>query len=179
MASDQPKRETLAFINPDKAWVIKELDALIVEWRAWQKYIEETEPYACDHQMQNAVSADGEANMKEHRILQEKTLVFLDNNISGHAFIKGHDGTGVDRTDLQLAIRVKHRMDDLDELRACLAYARTPDGQWSSTAKGQRSTVKDRLLSTANEVIANITKEASAFTIAAAKRTLFKKLGMK
>ena len=69
------------------------------------------------------VYADGEENITKHGILQEKTLVFLENNISGHGFISGRDGTKIDRTDLRLKIRVKHRLDDLEELRACLEYA--------------------------------------------------------
>jgi hypothetical protein len=64
-----------------------------------------------------------EQNIKRHRILQEKTLAFLEENIIGHGFISGRDGTKIDRTDLRLNIRVKHRIDDLDELRACLEYA--------------------------------------------------------
>jgi hypothetical protein len=35
------QRETLAFRNPNKEWVVKELDALICEWRTWQKEVEQ------------------------------------------------------------------------------------------------------------------------------------------
>src|ERR1039457_2361211 len=72
--------------------------------------------------------------MKRHRILQEKTLTFLENNISGHGFIRGRDGRGIDSTDLRLSIRVKQRVDDLDELRACLDYAKVPDAHWKIAA---------------------------------------------
>jgi hypothetical protein len=81
------------------------------------------------------VYADGEDNIKKHRILQEKTLVFMENNIAGHGFIRGRDGTKIDRNDLRLKIRVKHRVDDLDELRACLPYAKVPEGHWKAKAK--------------------------------------------
>ena len=43
--------------------------------------------------------------------------------------------TRIDRTDLRLNIRVKHRMDDLDELRACLPYAKVPEAYWKARAK--------------------------------------------
>ncbi len=132
---ERPKRESLALTNPNKSWVIKELDSLISEWRAWQKTVEAIKDHPYDRQTQSEVSADGEANLKKHRILQEKTLVFLDNNIAGHGFIRGRDGTSTDRDDLRLRIRVKHRVDDLDELWACLNYAMVPDGYWKSKAK--------------------------------------------
>jgi hypothetical protein len=134
MERNQPKRETLAFTNPNKAWVIKELHQLIAEWRSWQKDVEEIKDHPYNHQTHSEIYADGEENIKRHRILQEKTLVFLENNISGHGFIRGRDGTKIDRDDLRLAIRVKHRIDDLDELSACLSYAKVPDGYWRTKA---------------------------------------------
>ncbi len=135
MERDHPKREPLALINSNKAWVFKEIDALISEWNDWQRAVHEIKDQPYDHQTQSAVYADGEANLKKHRILLEKTLVFLDNNISGHGFIYGRDGTRIDRDDLRLEIRVKHRIDDLDQLRASLQYAKVPDGYWKSKAK--------------------------------------------
>jgi hypothetical protein len=135
MRTDQSKREGLALTNPNKAWVIKELDALIGEWSAWREEVEEIKDHAFNQMTHGAIYADGEENIKKHRILQEKTLVFLENNMTGHGFIWGRDGTKIDRTDLRLKIRVKHRIDDLDELRACLPYAKVPDGYWKAKAK--------------------------------------------
>src|SRR5260370_1586572 len=119
------QRETLAFRNPNKEWVVKELDALICEWRAGKKEVEklgkdQREPF---DQKPGRILADGEENIKEHKILQARTLEFLEKNIAGHGFISGRDGTHVDRTDLRLNFRVKHRLDELEELRACLEYA--------------------------------------------------------
>jgi hypothetical protein len=54
-------------------------------------------------------------------------LEFLDQNIVGHGFIRGRDSRGVDRTDLRLHYRVKHRLDELDDLRACLNYVKDQD----------------------------------------------------
>ncbi|MGD0185941.1 MAG: hypothetical protein ABSC25_11920 [Roseiarcus sp.] len=126
MGSDQAKlRETLAFKNSNKAWVIKELDALIREWRAWQREVDQLgdDPYNPLDPKPGRVFADGEENTRNHSILQAKTLEFLETSIAGHGFICGRDGTKIDRTDLRLKIRVKHRIYDLDELRACLQYA--------------------------------------------------------
>jgi hypothetical protein len=64
-----------------------------------------------------------------HKILQERTLAFLNKNVQGHGFIYGRDGTYIDRIDLRLNIRVKHRIYDLDELRARIDYAEVPVGR--------------------------------------------------
>jgi hypothetical protein len=117
------QREPLAFKNPNnKAAIIKRLDALIAEWRAWQKEVEQLgdDPHDPFLPKPGNIGADGEENIEKHRILQAKTLEFLDQTITGHGFISGRDGTKIDRTDLRLKIRVKHRIADLDELRACL-----------------------------------------------------------
>jgi hypothetical protein len=137
------QRETLAFRNPNKEWVVKELDALICEWRAWQKEAEllGEDPHDPFDPKPGRILADGEENIKKHRILQEKTLAFLENNIAGHGFITGRDRTKIDRTDLRLKIRVKHRLDDLDELRACLEYAETANVQPVTTTAEHRSEI--------------------------------------
>jgi hypothetical protein len=114
-------RASLAFKNPyNKAAVIKRLDALIAEWRAWQKEVSEIKDHPYDRLTHSDVYADGEENISKHRILQAKTLEFLQQNTSGHGFITGHDGTKIDRTDLRLKFRVQHRIDDLEELRVRL-----------------------------------------------------------
>jgi hypothetical protein len=110
--------------KPNKAAVIQKLDALIAEWRAWEKEVEQLgdDPQDPFDPKPGNIRADGEENIQNHRILQAKTLEFLDQNIAGHGFITGRDGTKIDRTDLRLKIRVKHRTADLEELRACLEY---------------------------------------------------------
>jgi hypothetical protein len=134
---DQPQRETLGFIKPNTARVFKQLDDLIGEWSAWEKEVDKLPEhhYSPLNPTRFNILADGEENIKTHRILQEKTLVFLENNITGHGFICGRDGSKIDRTDLPLKIRVKHRIDDLDELRACLQYANVPETYWKAKAK--------------------------------------------
>jgi hypothetical protein len=70
---------------------------------------------------------------------RNKLLFSSKNNIIGHGFILGRDGTKIDRTDLRLNIRVKHRIDDLDELRACLEYANEANAQPGTTTAEHRS----------------------------------------
>jgi hypothetical protein len=134
---NQPQRQTLSFIKPDTARIVKQLDDLIGEWRAWEKEVDKLPEHHFNplYPIHFNVLEDGEENLKSHRILQEKTLVFLENNIVGHGFICGRDGSKIDRTDLPLKIRVKHRIDDLDELRACLQYANVPETYWKAKAK--------------------------------------------
>lgn len=137
MERDHPQREALAFLKSNTARVIKQLDALIGEWRSWEKEVDNLPKHPVNRLDPKPfnILADGEENIKKHRILQEKTLVFLENNITGHGFICGRDGSKIDRTDLPLQFRVKHRMDDLDELRACLQYANVPETYWKAKAK--------------------------------------------
>lgn len=58
-------------------------------------------------------------------IIQNKTRNFLENNIVNHWFILGLDGNGIDRTDLRLKIRVKHRLQELKEMKASLRDMQT------------------------------------------------------
>lgn len=156
MQSNEPKRQTLALTNPNRKWVVKELDALIEEWRAWRKEVTQipVEPRNRYDPKPENVLADGEDNIQKHHILQEKTLVFLDNNIEGHGFIYGRDGTRIDRTDLRLDIRVKHRINDLDVLRACIQYAMVPQAYWKATAKEMLEKVAGKAPELATDIAA-------------------------
>jgi len=120
----------LSIKNPNKGWVVKELNKLIEEWVAWRKEVEQIEDHPYDPQTQTEVLADGEDNMQKHEILQAKTLTFLNNNIDGHGFINGFEGRGCDRTDLRLKHRVKHRLQQLKILQASLQYAGVPESFW-------------------------------------------------
>jgi hypothetical protein len=54
------KRETLAFTNPNnKARVIKKLDALLGEWRSWEKEVAEIRDHPYNRMIQTDVYADG------------------------------------------------------------------------------------------------------------------------
>jgi hypothetical protein len=103
MQPNEPLRLTLALTNPNKKWIVKELDALIEEWRAWEHEIRKI-PVSSRNRMDpkpDDILTDGEENIQKHHMLQENTLVFLDDNIKGHGFIYGRDGTKIDRTDLR------------------------------------------------------------------------------
>lgn len=156
MESNEPKRLILALTNPNKKWVVKELDALIEEWCAWQAQVRRipVPPRNPNYPTRDEVLADGEENIQIHKVLQEKTLVFLDNNIEGHGFIYGRDGTKIDRTALRLDIRVKHRVNDLEVLRACIQYAKVPEGYWKATAKEMLEKVAGKGPELATEIAA-------------------------
>jgi hypothetical protein len=111
---------SLAFIHPNRRWVVKELEKLLAEWEAWSKEVDQIVDQRYDRNAQSEVFANGESFMQKHEILQSKTLTFLNSNISGHGFIAGFDGRHCDRTDLRLKHRVKHRIQELRVLRACL-----------------------------------------------------------
>jgi len=110
-------------LNPNRVWVVSELDRLRDEWLAWASEVAAIVDHPYDPRTHTGVFADGAENMNRHDVLQAKTLTFLNNNIQSHGFIEGFDGNGCDRTDLRLKIRVAHRLHALDKLRAALQYA--------------------------------------------------------
>jgi hypothetical protein len=121
---DQP--QTVVLKTPRKKRIIKELDAFISQWRFWEKEVVQITDHPYDRMTHSSVYIDGEDNMKHHTILQERTLAFLNKNIIGHGFIYGQHGENVDRIDQRLKIRVSHRINDLDVLRASIEYAEVP-----------------------------------------------------
>ncbi len=127
--------ENLEFLNPNRPWVVKELDKLYQDWLAWENEVSQIVDQPYDRSRQSEVFADGEEMMQRHEILQAKTLTFLNNNIKGHGFIKRFDGEGCDRTDLRLKYRVKHRLQNLRILLASLEYARVPESYWREKGK--------------------------------------------
>lgn len=126
MFPSQIQPSTLALKTRRKKRIIKELDAFISQWRSWGKDVAQIKDHPYDSMMQSSVYLDGEENIQRHNILQERTLAFLNKNIVGHGFIYGQHGESVDRTDLRLNFRVKHRLYDLDVLRARIEYAELP-----------------------------------------------------
>ena len=110
----------LAFIHSNGQWVINELEKLMAEWKAWSREVDQIVDQPYDRNTHSEVYSDGESMMQKHEILQSKTLVFLSKNVRGHGFITGFDGSHIDRTDLRLKHRVKHRIQNLRVLRACL-----------------------------------------------------------
>lgn len=114
--------EPLVLTTPRKDWVAAELGRIIDEWYAWRVEVDTIVDHPYDKNTHSEVYADGEENMSKHAVLQAKTRTFLDNNLSGHGFIHGRDGRHIDRTDLRLKVRVKHRIQELEELRASLPY---------------------------------------------------------
>jgi hypothetical protein len=127
--------ENIEIINPSRAWVATEFEKLYAEWVVWQQQVEAIKDQPYDRKTQSEVFADGEDKMRRHDILQAKTLTFLNNNIKGHGFIRGFDGSRIDRTDLRLRIRVSHRLHELEMLKACLQYAKVPEAFWKQKGK--------------------------------------------
>ncbi|WP_432736493.1 hypothetical protein [Maridesulfovibrio sp. FT414] len=131
---DTSKSRSMRILTNPKQ-VFHQLEELIQEWYNWQKHVAQIHDHDYDPNTQSKVCADGEENMYKHEVLQEKTLTFLDNNVDNHGFIVGIDNTKCDRDDLRLAIRVKHRIQDLEIIKARLIYAKVPESFWKERAK--------------------------------------------
>ena len=136
--------QTVVLKTPRKKRIIKELDAFISQWRSWEKEVAQITDHPYDRMTHSSVYIYGEDNMNHHNILQERTLAFLNKNVAGHGFIYGQHGENVDRTDLRLKIRVKHRLNDLDVLRARIDYAEVP--KRLDTVRQVSSNVGNKLL---------------------------------
>lgn len=108
-----------------KKTIIKEYEELYKEWMQWELEVLKIIEQPFNSQIQLEVYKDGEEMMSRHMILQNKTKNYLENNIVNHWFITGIDGNGIDRTDLRLKIRVKHRIQELKEMRASLNCMQT------------------------------------------------------
>jgi hypothetical protein len=70
-------REVLTLTNPNKGWVVNELDQLLGEWRSWLETARHL-PDSPDYNPQTCSEAieDGFANRQKHAVLGEK-LWFL------------------------------------------------------------------------------------------------------
>ena len=124
--------EKLTFLSPKKEWITKEFNSLLEEWLCWEEEVSNIVDKPYDHNTQLEVFADGEDMMQKHNALQARTLTFLNNNLSGHGFIKGMDERNCDRTDLRLSHRVKHRLQELRVIEESIEYA---EGYWSKKIK--------------------------------------------
>ncbi len=136
MLREAKERVTLAFRNPNKAWVVAELDKLHTEWLAWGEHAKSIPDHVYDKNSKAECFADGEENMHKHDILREKTLVFLDNNIQGHDFMRCQsEGRPFEIKSARLRVKVPHRLHELEILKTCLQYAEVPEGFWKEQGK--------------------------------------------
>ena len=150
--------ENLEFLNPNRPWVMKELDNLYQEWLAWEIEVSQIVDQPYDKNTQLEVFADGENMMQKHEVLQAKTLTFLNNNIKGHGFIKGFDGKRCDGYTSRLKHRVKHRLQDIRILIASLEYARVPESYWKQKGKELVDKIIDKAPDAAIDVATNYLK---------------------
>ena len=138
----------------NKKRILIELDSFIAEWRSWEREVSQITDHPYNRMTQTGVFADGEDNMKRHTLLQERTFGFLNKNIIGHGFVYGQHGENVDRTDLRLNIRVKHRLNDLDILRTRIDYAEMP--KWMEHTREVLSNIGNKLLGIFPEIVAKV-----------------------
>jgi len=129
--------EPLQISVPNKAWVVKEFDKLLDEWRAWNKSVKslgdspDYNPQTCSESIR-----DGWDNIHKHEILREKTLVFLRNYFIGSGFIfqqwPSHPHENVTS---RLRDKVPNWLHRLEILEASIGYARVPEGFWKEKGK--------------------------------------------
>jgi hypothetical protein len=152
--------EPLAITNPNKAWVVKEFDKLLTEWRAWNDVVRSLGESA-DYDPQTCTEAikDGWENLRKHEILREKTLVFLRNHISGAAFIfQNWPSHPHESNTSRLRDRVPNWIHRLEILEASIAYARMPESFWKEKGKELVSVITKTAPEKAVEIAASYLK---------------------
>jgi hypothetical protein len=152
--------EPLQISTPNKAWVVKEFDKLLDEWRAWNESAKSFIDSA-DYNQQTCSEAvkDGWENLKKHEILREKTLVFLRNNFMGSGFIFENWPTHPHESNTsRLRDRVPNWVHRLEILQASIGYARVPEGFWKEKGKELVTAITKLAPEKATEVAASYLK---------------------
>lgn len=148
----------LRITNPRHDWVRTEFKKLLAEWVAWEREVDQIQDHPNPEGLDSDVFKDGKPNIRNHQMLQEKTRTFLDNNVDGHNFICGFDGSHLDRTDLRLKFRVEHRLSELYSLDAALTYALVPEGFWMTKGKELIDRIADEAPEEALRIVSSYLK---------------------
>jgi hypothetical protein len=150
----------LAIAIANKAWVVKELDALLKEWRRWGSVVQDLgdspdfDPQTCTEAL-----LDGRDNLRKHDILREKTLVFLRNHFTGAEFIfENWPSHPHEDNTSRLRRRVPNWIHRLEMLAASVGYARVPDGFWKERGKELVTTLSKTAPEKAIDVAASFLK---------------------
>lgn len=130
-------QEPLALTNPNRAWVVNELDKLLDEWRTWLKHAASL-PDSADYNPNTTAEAlkDGRDNLRKHEIIRERTLIFIANNFSGIEFMFRNWPSPPHEDNLsRLRSRIPGWVHRLEMLRDLIQYARVPDSFWKQKGK--------------------------------------------
>ncbi len=149
------EQQKLQITNPRQNWVRNEFERLLAEWEAWARDVDQIQDQPIPEGLASDTFKDGKENILKHQMLQEKTRVFLDNNVEGHNFIHGFDGNHVDRADLRLKIRVEHRLYELHTLSAALTYALVAEGFWKEKGKEMIDRISNKGAAAAIDIAAS------------------------
>ena len=147
-------REIFTITNPNKGWVVDKLDELRQEWEQWLQTVRHLLD-SPDYNPQTCTEAikDGFANRELHRVLRDKTLVFIGNHFSGYAFLFENWPSFLHENNIgRLANIVPDWIRRLNTLSECIEYARVTDGFWKE--KGKQLT--DAIVKAAPEKAAEI-----------------------
>lgn len=150
----------LSISNPNKAWVSKELDKLLVEWTTWNDVCQnlgdspDFNPQTCTEAIK-----DGYANLRKHEVLREKTLVFMRNHFNGAEFVLENWSTHPheDNTS-RLKEKVPTWIHRLEILKASMDYVLVPDGFWKTKGKELVDTLSKTSAEKAVDVAASFLK---------------------
>jgi hypothetical protein len=147
-------REIFTITNSNKGWVLNKLYELRQECEQWLQTVRHLAD-STDYNPQTCTEAikDGFANRELHRVLRDKTLVFIGNHFSGYAFLFENWPSFPHENNIgRLANIVPDWIRRLNTLSECIEYARVTDGFWKE--KGKQLT--DAIVKAAPEKAAEI-----------------------
>lgn len=130
-------RAIFSITNPNKGWVVQELDKLRNEWAEWLE-VSQNLGDSPDYDPQTCTEAikDGFANRRIHDVLREKTLVFIGNNFSGYEFLfENWPSHPHEDNTSRLAKIIPGWTHRIETLSSSIEYARVPDSFWKAKGK--------------------------------------------
>jgi hypothetical protein len=130
-------RPIFSVTNPNRGWVVRELDRLRNEWAGWLDTARglgdspDYNPETCAESIK-----DGWDNIRKHEVLREKTLVFIGNQFAGYEFLFDDWPSHPHEDNLsRLRVIIPTWIHRLETLSSCIEYARLPDGFWTTKGK--------------------------------------------
>ena len=130
-------RAIFSITNPNKGWVVQELDKLRSEWAVWHEVAQNLAD-SPDYNPQTCTEAikDGFANRRKHDVLREKTVEFIGNDFSGYEFLfENWPSHPHEDNTSRLAKIIPGWLHRLETLSASVEYARVPDSYWKAKGK--------------------------------------------
>jgi hypothetical protein len=166
----RPKEELFppfAILNPNKPWIMKEIDKLLQEWQEWLEFAQElaAQPDSPEYHPNTCaeVIKDGRENIRKHELMREKTLVFMRNNFSGYEFVLEKWPSHPHEDNLsRLQSKIPGWIHKLELLKASMNYVIVPESFWRERGKDLIKKITDLAPEKALDIVTSYLKNPTA-----------------